>query len=77
MMIIFILIYFLPILVVAAIDQSVAFGMIILTLVANSLINLLTETQEGKFWLLAIWTILYYAIAFKMLMERLGYSLEG
>jgi hypothetical protein len=77
MIIVFILVYFLPIIVVASLDQAVANGMILLTIGVVPIINFIADTKEGKMGLWAIWVLVYYAIAAKMLMERLGYSLSG
>jgi hypothetical protein len=75
MLIIYIVLYFVPIIVTAAIDQSVANGMLLLTVGMVPLINFLADTREGKLGLWAIWTILYYLIALNMLMTWLGLPL--
>jgi hypothetical protein len=75
MMIVFILIYFLPIIVTAAIDQKVANGMLLLTACIAPIINFLADTREGKLGLWTLWTLLYYGIAANMLMTWLGHPL--
>jgi hypothetical protein len=75
MLIVYIILYFVPIIVTAAIDQSVANGMLLLTVGMVPLINFLADTREGKLGLWMIWTILYYLIAINMVLTQLGHPL--
>jgi hypothetical protein len=77
MIIVFILAYFLPIIVVASMDQAVANGMMLLTAGIVPLINFFADTREGKLGLWAIWTIFYYLIAINMVLTQLGHPLVG
>ncbi len=67
-----IIIFLVPILVVAALDGDVAVGMALLSLAAVYTIDVIAGTPEGKLGLVAILTVLYYVIAAKIVLTWLG-----
>jgi hypothetical protein len=75
MQIIFIIVYFIPIIIAGAMDRSVALGMVLLSLAVPPVVDLLAVSREGKMFLMGLWVILYYGIALNMLMTWLGHPL--
>ena len=72
MLIICIILYFIPIIIAASVDQEVANGMLLLTVAVPPVINILAGSREGRLGLWAIWTLLYYLIAINMVMTKQG-----
>jgi hypothetical protein len=75
MLIICIILYFVPIIIAASVDQTVANGMILLTIAVPPVINVLAESKGGRLGLWAIWTSLYYLMAINMVMTKQGHPL--
>jgi hypothetical protein len=75
MQIIFIIVYFIPILIAGAMDRSVALGMILLSLAVPPIISFLADSKEGKIFLAGLWTLTYYLIAANMIMTKMGHPL--
>jgi len=75
MLIIWILLYFLPIIVIASMDQAVAIGMMLLTVGVIPIIDFLADTREGKVGMWVVWLLVCYGVAANMAWTRLGHPL--